>query len=136
MRLGWIVLFILSFPVLEAIGIFFMADAIGAWVVLWLILDVVVGVALIRFERMAWGARLLMAVRAGQLPFSALFATGRVLVAGGLLAFPGFISDAIALALLLMPGTWAPRPRGRPAPGARDDVIQGEARRIYDDRLP
>ena len=43
MRFGWIVLLLLSFPVLEAIGIFWMADAIGGWVLLWLLLDVVAG---------------------------------------------------------------------------------------------
>jgi hypothetical protein len=38
MRFGWIVLLLLSFPVLEAIGIFWAASAIGGWVLLWLLL--------------------------------------------------------------------------------------------------
>jgi UPF0716 protein FxsA len=148
MRLGWIVLLLLSFPVFEAIGIFWMADEIGAWVLLWLLADVFAGIALIRVERLAWGARLLFAMRSGAHPLASLFATGRILLAGGLLVFPGFISDIGALILLLLPGTWAGRRRdtlraanddpARPwteqRPGATPDTIDGEFRREPDDR--
>ncbi|MFN3716999.1 MAG: FxsA family protein [Thiobacillus sp.] len=134
MRFGWIVLLLLSFPVLEAISIFWMANAIGAWVLLWLLADVVLGVMLIRFERVAWGARLLFSIQSGQQPFSALFASGRILLAGGLFVFPGFISDALALILLLIPGTWTRR-RANPVRAANDDAIQGEYRREPDDLL-
>ncbi len=134
MRFGWIVLLLLSFPVLEAIGILWMASAIGGWVLLWLLADVVVGVMLIRFERVAWGARLLFSIQSGQQPFSALFASGRILLAGGLFVFPGFLSDALALVLLLIPGTWNRR-RADPVRAANDEVIQGEYRREPDDLL-
>jgi len=154
MRFGWIVLLLLSFPVLEAIGIFWVADAIGGWVLLWLLLAAVVGVLLIRLERAAWGARLLFAVQSGQSPLLSMFASGRILLAGSLLVFPGFISDAAALVLLLMPGTWI-RPRADPFRPMNDDIphspqsspergdranetpttIDGEFRRENDDRL-
>jgi UPF0716 protein FxsA len=153
MRFGWIVLLLLSFPVLEAIGIFWMADEIGGWVLLWLLADVVIGVALIRLERVAWSARLLFSVQSGTHPVFALFASSRILLAGGLLVFPGFISDALALALLLIPGTWARR-RLDPTRAANDDAsspqasppwgeranptpktIDGEFRREPEDRL-
>jgi len=135
MHPGWFVLLLLSFPVLEAIGIFWVAGAVGAWVLLWLLLAAVAGVMLIRFERIAWSARLLFSLRSGTHPLGALFASGRVLLAGGLLVFPGFISDAIALVLLLMPGTWH-RPRPETPPAANDDVLEGEFRRDDDrDRL-
>lgn len=154
MRFGWIVLLLLSFPVLEAVGIFWVAGAIGGWVLLWLLLAAVAGVLLIRLERVAWGARLLFAVQSGKSPLLSLFASGRILLAGSLLVFPGFISDAIALVLLLIPGTW--RMRGRdPLYSANDDfppspqpsptrgeganetptTIDGEFRRENDDRL-
>ena len=55
MRFGWIVLLLLSFPVLEAIGIFWVASAIGGWVLLWLLLAAIAGIMLIRVERVAWG---------------------------------------------------------------------------------
>ena len=111
-----------------------MAKEIGAWVLPWLLADVVLGVMLIRFERVAWGARLLFSIQSGQQPFSALFASGRILLAGGLFVFPGFISDALALVLLLIPSTWARR-RADPTRAANDEVIQGEYRREPDDLL-
>ena len=152
MRFGWIVLLLLSFPVLEAIGIFWAADAIGGWVLLWLLLAAVAGVMLIRVERLAWGARLMFSVQSGANPLASLFATGRILLAGGLLVFPGFISDAVALVLLLIPGTWAGHKRDplRPAnddmppPGAgprwggvdtASKTIDGEFKREPDDLL-
>ncbi|MEW6118744.1 MAG: FxsA family protein [Pseudomonadota bacterium] len=134
MRFGWIVLLLLSFPVLEAIGIFWMASAIGAWVLLWLLADVLAGIALIRIERVAWGARLLFSVQSGTHPFAALFASGRILLAGGLLVFPGFISDALAVILLLIPGTWARR-KPDPTRAANDEILEGEFRREPDDLL-
>jgi UPF0716 protein FxsA len=120
MRFGWIVLLLLSFPVLEAIGIFWAASAIGGWVLLWLLLAAITGVMLIRVERVAWGARLLFSVQSGTNPLASLFASGRILLAGGLLVFPGFISDAIALVLLLIPAAWGRRPD--PLRPANDDV--------------
>jgi len=127
MRFGWIVLLLLSFPVLEAIGIFWMAGAIGGWVLLWLLLAAVAGVVLIRVERVAWGARLLFSVQSGANPLATLFATGRILLAGGLLVFPGFISDAIALGLLLIPGTWGRR-KVDPLRPANDDASPSPSR--------
>ena len=121
MRFGWVVLLMLSFPVLEAVGIFWVADRIGAWVLLWLLLAAMAGVTLIRFERVAWGARMAFSMRSGVNPMSSLFASGRILLAGGLLVFPGFISDVIALVLLLIPGTWDKR-KTDPLRPANDDM--------------
>lgn len=121
MRFGWVVLLMLSFPVLEAIGIFWVADKIGAWVLLWLLLAAIAGVKLISFERLAWGARMAFSMQSGVNPLSALFASGRILLAGGLLVFPGFISDVIALVLLLIPGTWDKR-KTDPLRPANDDM--------------
>lgn len=134
MRFGWVVLLMLSFPVLEAVGIFWVADMIGSWVLLWLLLAAVAGITLIRFERVAWGARMLFTVQSGVDPLASLFASGRILMAGGLLVFPGFISDAIALVLLLIPGTWNKR-KTDPLRPANDDVLEGEFKRESDDLL-
>ena len=134
MRFGWIVLILLSFPVLEAVGIFWAASAVGGWMLLWLLLAAIAGILLIRLERGAWGARLLFSVQSGTNPLAALFASGRILLAGGLLVFPGFVSDAIALVLLLIPGTWS-RHKPDPLRSANDDVLEGEFRREPDDLL-
>jgi len=124
----------LSFPVLEAIGIFWVASAIGSWVILLLLLSAVAGILLIRVERVAWGPRLMFSLQSGEHPLTSLFASGRILLAGGLLVFPGFISDAIALVLLLIPGTWTQR-KVDPLHPANDDVLEGEFRREPDDLL-
>jgi len=134
MRFGWIVLLLLSFPVLEAIGSFWVAHAIGSWVLLLLLLAAVAGIMLIRIERAVWGPRLLFSLQSGAHPLASLFASGRILLAGGLLVFPGFISDAIALVLLLIPGTWAGR-KADPMRPANDDVLEGEFKREPDDLL-
>ena len=134
MRFGWIVLLLLSFPVLEAIGIFWVASFIGYWVLLLLLLAAVAGILLIRLERVAWGPRLLFTMQSGAHPLASLFASGRILLAGGLLVFPGFISDIMALVLLLIPGTWAAR-KADPLRPANDDVLEGEFRREPDDLL-
>jgi len=134
MRFSWIVLLLLSFPVLEAIGIFWAARFIGGWVLLWLLLAGVAGVMLIRVERVAWGARLLFSVQSGANPLASLFASGRILLAGGLLVFPGFISDVLALVLMLMPGSWGRR-KLDPMRPANDDILEGEFRREQDDLL-
>jgi len=134
MRFSWIVLLLLSFPVLEAIGIFWAARFIGGWVLLWLLLAAVAGVMLIRVERVAWGARLLFSVQSGANPLASLFASGRILLAGGLLVFPGFISDVLALVLMLMPGSWGRR-KLDPMRPANDDILEGEFRREQDDLL-
>ena len=134
MRFGWIVLLLLSFPVLEAIGIFWVAHAIGSWVLLLLLLAAVAGIMLIRIERAVWGPRLLFSLQSGANPLAALFASGRILLAGGLLVFPGFISDILALVLLLIPGTWAGR-KADPLRPANDDVLEGEFKREPDDLL-
>ena len=152
MRFGWIVLLLLSFPVLEAIGIFWVASAIGGWVLLWLLIAAVAGILLVRAERVAWGARLLFSIQSGAHPLASVFASGRMLIAGGLLVFPGFISDAIALGLLLVPGTWgrrqadpmrpanddtppSPPPPRRAGENVSPTTIDGEFRREHDDRL-
>ena len=153
MRFGWIVLLMLSFPMLEAIGIFWMAEHLGAWVLLWLLADAARGIALSRFDRAVWSARLLFSVQSGAHPVVALFTSSRILLAGGLLVFPGFISDALALVLLLIPGTWArrkpdptraanddtPTPQAPPRWGegmnATPETIEGEFRREPEDRL-
>ena len=94
----------------------------------------VAGIMLIRIERAVWGPRLLFSLQSGANPLTSLFASGRILLAGGLLVFPGFISDAIALVLLLIPGTWAGR-KADPMHPANDDVLEGEFKREPDDLL-
>lgn len=135
MPLWPIALLILGFPVLEAYVLFKLAGQYGWWVLVWVLVSAALGVALIRLERVLWGARVFSSLQAGVSPISALFASGRMFLAAGLLIFPGVISDVLALILLLFPGTW--RRPGLPTPkAANDDVIEGEFRRETDPSIP
>lgn len=134
----WLILFVLiAFPVAEALSIMWLVGHIGWWVLAWLAAAFFGGIALIRFERIAFAPRMLFSMQRGESPFRALFASTRLFVAGGLLMFPGLITDAMALALLLYPGTWKRPPAVRSA--ANDDIIDGEFRREAEsppDRFP
>lgn len=132
MRLKWVVLLALSFPLLETLGIFWIASAIGWWVIVWLAVAGLAGLTLIRFERAAWSLRLLSTLRSGEPVGASLFASGRVLIAGVLLLFPGILSDIIAVILLVLPGTRLKRPASIPR-AANDEILEGEFRREHDD---
>ena len=124
----WLVLFaLIAFPVAEAFSIVWLAGQIGWWTLVWLLAAFFGGMSLIRFERIAFAPRMLFSMQRGDSPFRALFASTRLFVAGGLLMFPGLITDMMALALLIYPGTWKRPPIARPA--ANDDIIEGEFRR-------
>jgi UPF0716 family protein affecting phage T7 exclusion len=66
----------LAFPVLELIGIVSIWDRIGAWTLLWLLLAVVVGSALISLERLAFMPGLAASVLAGTNPLDVHNASG------------------------------------------------------------
>lgn len=132
MRLKWMVLLALSFPLLEALGIFLLSQQIGWWVFVWLIIAGLAGLMLIRFERAAWGMRLLSTLKSGNPLGASLFASGRVLIAGVLLLFPGVLSDIIALVLLMLPGARLKRAAAVP-PAANDEILEGEFQREHDD---
>lgn len=124
----WLIFFaLIAFPVAEAISIMWLAGQIGWWALAWLAAAFFGGTALIRFERIAFAPRMLFSMQRGDSPFRALFTSTRLFIAGGLLIFPGLITDVMALGLLLYPGTWKRPPIARPA--ANDDIIEGEFRR-------
>jgi len=121
----WLIfLAVLAFPVAEAASIVWLAGKIGWWTLAWLAAAFFGGLALIRFERIAFAPRMLFSMQRGDSPFRALFTSTRLFIAGGLLMFPGLITDFMALLLLLYPGTWKRPPIARPA--ANDEVIEGE----------
>lgn len=132
-NLGLIVLVsVLLFPALEIYTMFQVADMIGWWLLAWLIFSAIFGWVLIKEESMAVFGRLAMTVQSGQSPFVALWESGRTILAGVLLIFPGVISDAIALVLLVWPSKSAP-PGSRNMPD--DGIIEGEGRVIEVERI-
>lgn len=138
MPLWFFLFFLLAFPVAEAVSLFWLAGKTGWWALAWVGATFVMGLWLIRLERLAFGPRLLFKLQHGHHPLRALLSSTRLFLAGGLLMFPGLISDAVAVMLLLFPGTWrSPSPPS--ARAANDDVIEGEFRReqeVTADTLP
>ena len=120
---------LLSFPALEIYTLFRIADRIGWWLLLWLIFTTIAGIALIREEKLAFFARLILAVKSGRSPFSALLESGRFMLAGWLLIFPGVLSDVIAVVLLLLPRRRVRVPITRTDNPADNKVIEGTYRR-------
>lgn len=126
----WLLLAILlGFPILELWVAVLVAQKIGWWLLLWMIGSAILGVTLIREEQFAIFGRVMRAAQQGQDPFRAIFASGRMLLAGLLFIFPGVVSDFLGLLLLL----W-PRPRTQASVDA--DVIEGEYRREDAPKLP
>ncbi|MHB9119250.1 MAG: FxsA family protein [Burkholderiales bacterium] len=123
---GFFVLAILlAFPVLEIYTLVQVGHLIGWWLAVWLIVAAILGGRLVREGQMSFVFRLFEGLQRGQALPTALFGSGRTMLAGWLLIFPGVISDVLALILLLLPNM-PPRP---PASPPEDGVIEGEFRR-------
>lgn len=140
MRMGFAGIIAVAFLALEIVGMALMAGKIGVLATFaWLLADLLAGGWLMRG---AWAGALpdlAQAAQRGRDPLAELWKSGRRFLAGLLLIFPGFITDVLALVLLLGaglprgPAAGAPPPRWRqqaPGAGRRDDgAIEGEFRR-------
>jgi UPF0716 protein FxsA len=128
MRLVLIVA-VLGFPLLEAVVLVRLSESLGWWVLAWVVMAAVAGMALIKEARFAMVARLAAGLAQGRFPIVALTDSARTVLAGLLLVFPGVLSDLLALTLLLLPGprlAAEPEVRRRVPPGT---LIEGEFRR-------
>jgi UPF0716 protein FxsA len=139
-RWGWLLLAaVVLLPFVEIYLIIQVGQAIGAgWTLLLLIAGCVLGAWLIAHEgRRAW--RILSTTMAsGQMPGRELADKALILVGGVLLLIPGFVTDVLAL-FLILPFTrpLARRGLGRvvsrrfldgqsPGPGPQGPVVRGE----------
>ena len=125
----WILFAILlGFPLLEAVVLVRLSETLGWWVLAWMILAAVAGMALIKEARLSLVARLAAGFAQGRFAIGALTDSARTVIAGILLIFPGVVSDLIALTLLLLPGPrFVVEPmRQRERPGT---FIEGDFRR-------
>jgi UPF0716 protein FxsA len=120
----WLVpLILLGFPTAEVLVMVLLAQKIGWWLLVWLVASAALGLTLLREERFAFFGRVVAAAQQGQDPLQAMLTSGRLMLAGMLLVFPGVISDALALLVLI----W-PRRRGK-ARGHEIEIIEGQFRR-------
>ena len=95
---------LLGFPLLEAVVLVRLSDTLGWWILAWMVLAAVAGMALIKEARFALVARLAAGLAQGRFSIVALTDSARTALAGILLIYPGVVSDLIALTLLLLPG--------------------------------
>jgi UPF0716 protein FxsA len=118
---------VLGFMALEAMVLVRLSESLGWWLALWLVAAAATGFSLIREVSGAFFGRMMRSLEGDGSPLLTLLQSARTMVAGLLLILPGVISDAIAIALLLLPrsdsGDWAP---ARPG-GSR--IIEGQFRR-------
>jgi UPF0716 protein FxsA len=133
---------LLVFPLIEILVMIQVADKIGWWLLLWLILSAFAGWTLIKEEKMAMVGRLFSSLQTGASPVSAIFDSLRTLLAGVLLILPGIVSDFIAILLLLLPRSKrqtqaAPRSQNPTGGfGAGEEVIiEGEYKREEEKRV-
>ncbi len=116
---------LLAFPVTDVWVTLRIADWSG--IPAWLFLggSFVVGLLLLRSERIAFRARTVAALRGDHALTPGLLDSGRKVLAGFLLMLPGVVSDLVALLLLLLPlnvgRTFEPQP-----------VLAGRSGRTYD----
>lgn len=139
--------FLLLLAVLEVVAFAWIARRLGVILTLGaLVLDVIVGAWLVAHQGLATWQKVTTRLQQGEVPAKALFDAVLILAAGAFLIFPGFVSDAIALLLLLPPtrallrpiallilAAIAGWPRGRSGPNVPASRIE-----IVDDsgRLP
>lgn len=120
---------LLAFPFVEFYLLYRLATNYGWWLAAYLPATMLAGWLLIQEERLAVFGRLFQILQNGQHPVIALLTSARKVLAGLLLIFPGVISDAIAVLLLLMPIPRGQRSPHQPPAAANDEVIEGEWRR-------
>ena len=99
-----ILLVLLGLPVSEIVGFVEIGGRIGVLATLaWLFLAAVAGIVVIRLQGLATAMAVRAALARDELPARALFDGACVVLAGLLLLFPGFVSDGLAVLLLLPP---------------------------------
>lgn len=133
MRLLFLFVILLAFPVLEIWLLFALGNRYGWWLLGYLLVIAMLGWRLIQDEKLLMVGRMAQTLSQGGTPAKALFGSAKNLIAGILLILPGILSDALAIILLLLPSPKPvpvdPAPHSPKARAANDDVIEGEFRR-------
>lgn len=133
-------------PIVELAIIIQVGSQLGVLsTVVLLILVSVVGAWLVKFQGLSVLRRIQQQLSAGQMPTTELVNGGMILFAGALMLTPGFLTDAVGLALLLPPvratlrpllarrfrgriqtfGVGGPPPDGNAPFGDRHDPLRG-----------
>jgi UPF0716 protein FxsA len=121
---------LLAFPIAEIWILINLFQQYGWWVLLYLVAMVLLGLQLIRDEKLLFSGRMMQSLSQGGNPLKAMFGGARNIVAGILLIIPGVMTDLIAVVLLLIPvDKSAIKSTTFKQQAANDDVIEGEFHR-------
>jgi UPF0716 protein FxsA len=126
---------LLAFPIAEIWILISLMDEYGWWVVLYLVIIAVLGLRLLRDEKLLFSGRMMQSLAQGANPVKAIFGSARNIIAAILLIIPGVMTDIIAFVLLLIPTQQQVPPDNQSGSGtysnraANDDVIEGEFHR-------
>ena len=126
-----LMLILLAFPIAEIWILVSLMQQYGWWVVLYLVVVAILGLQLIRDEKLLFSGRMMQSLMQGANPIKAMFGSARNIFAGVLLIIPGVMTDVIAAALLLIPiKNQSQKPSNyQSKKAANDDVIEGEFHR-------
>ncbi|MDI1309013.1 MAG: FxsA family protein [Methylotenera sp.] len=120
----------LSFPIGEIWILINLFQQYGWWVLLYLVAMVLLGLQLIREEKLLFSGRIMQSLSQGSNPMKALFGSARHMFAGILLIIPGVLTDVVAVVLLLIPVDKSTiKSSTFKQKAANDDVIEGEFHR-------
>lgn len=119
---------LIAFPIAEIWILISLADEYGWWLLLYLVVVTLLGLQLIREEKLLFSGKMLQSLMQGGSPIKAVFGSARNIIAGFLLVMPGVLTDIIAAILLLIPvkKSQAQHTQFTNKPAANDDVIEGE----------
>ncbi len=123
-------LILLAFPIAEIWILVGLMHQYGWWVLLYLVVVAILGLQLIRDEKLLFSGRMMQSLTQGGNPMKAMFGSARNIFAGVLLIIPGVVTDVLAVVLLLIPvNNKAQPPKYQAEKAANDDVIEGEFHR-------
>lgn len=94
---------LLAFPFAEIFVLVQLGHLYGWWVLFYLVVIGMLGLQLIKGEKLLMSAKMMQSLTSGGNPIKTLMGSARNMVAGLLLIIPGVISDMIAVILLLIP---------------------------------
>jgi UPF0716 protein FxsA len=123
-----LVLLFLVLPIVELYVIIRVGQEIGAlWTIALLLVISIVGAWLAKREGLGVWRRINQQVNAGNVPAAELVDAFLILLAGALLLTPGFITDVLAILLLIPPSRALVRRTLRRRFLGRVDVVRGSA---------
>jgi UPF0716 protein FxsA len=125
-----ITLALLALPIAEIWILINLFHQYGWWVLLYLVAMILLGLQLIRDEKLLFSGRMMQSLNQGGNPMKAIFGSARNIIAGILLIIPGVLTDLIAVVILLIPVNKSEiKSSTFKQQAANDDVIEGEFHR-------